>query len=599
MQVSAVMAMLGLAPGKTAGEDDTSSGVGGDAFGQMLSASAGASASAVGQARAAATKGAEVSAVAKASASGAVFASVATSGAAATDVPLVLQDVQAQEDELAQMVLLLERQTPIQQADIQVTQVAAVVDVVPQISQDDVPQADTVSVLADMLANHDVPPPLVVAEQEDASDAALANQPLPDVAQQTLETVVALVQPDAASSSLQTVDDAEIVSDNVLATVAVQEEVQVSAAEDADTQASADDMNHDALAISQNHARDAVVVPLLLPVATAQTPQATAPLHPQQPGQQALEAIDNVLQRVERLPQQSSAADALVAVQQAMARKQGTDIAALHASLNDSDAHFTDALLAAQDDAEPMDDAELEAVIERLLGNRPALASALSQASAGAGVGAATGVQAAAPAAVVAINTALPEVDVATDTSGQGDDAAAALAVSATATTDAAHRPLSVVVSRADNSAAQYHAHSTSEQVQMGIHRAIADGQDTITIELKPKELGRVEVRLDISASGHGTIVFAVEKPETLDMLQRDARQLQQMLRDAGVQTGAGDMQFNLQQQAQQDAAQDDSGFGSYPGRNDATSETQQQPYVDALTGHYTIMVNDGVNIRV
>ncbi|MBN8542684.1 MAG: flagellar hook-length control protein FliK [Alphaproteobacteria bacterium] len=89
------------------------------------------------------------------------------------------------------------------------------------------------------------------------------------------------------------------------------------------------------------------------------------------------------------------------------------------------------------------------------------------------------------------------------------------------------------------------------DQVKVGVTQAISDGVDRITIQLNPQDLGRVEVKMDIAADGMSQISFLVDKADTFDLLQRDARALERMLQEAGVRADAGSMEFNLRQESQ------------------------------------------------
>nr|WP_245185435.1 flagellar hook-length control protein FliK [Falsiroseomonas frigidaquae] len=63
---------------------------------------------------------------------------------------------------------------------------------------------------------------------------------------------------------------------------------------------------------------------------------------------------------------------------------------------------------------------------------------------------------------------------------------------------------------------------------------ALALGPDaSLTLTLDPVELGRVEVAIDRSR-GEAAIRITAERPETLALLQRDARELERALADAG-----------------------------------------------------------------
>ncbi|MGQ0662573.1 MAG: flagellar hook-length control protein FliK [Pseudomonadota bacterium] len=88
--------------------------------------------------------------------------------------------------------------------------------------------------------------------------------------------------------------------------------------------------------------------------------------------------------------------------------------------------------------------------------------------------------------------------------------------------------------------------HPAVEQVVVHLHRAVAEGSDRITIKLVPAELGRIEIRIEIGPDGQVQAVFAADRPQTLELLQRDARQLERTLDSAGLRTDAGSLSFNL-----------------------------------------------------
>lgn len=67
-----------------------------------------------------------------------------------------------------------------------------------------------------------------------------------------------------------------------------------------------------------------------------------------------------------------------------------------------------------------------------------------------------------------------------------------------------------------------------------------------LTIELKPAELGRVEVRIERPAEGPAKVELAVERPETLLRLVQDRPALQQALDQAGIPPSARTIHFSL-----------------------------------------------------
>lgn len=134
-----------------------------------------------------------------------------------------------------------------------------------------------------------------------------------------------------------------------------------------------------------------------------------------------------------------------------------------------------------------------------------------------------------------------------------------------------------------------------ADQVKVGVTQAVREGVDRITIQLNPHELGRVEVNLDIVADGLSYVSFFVEKQETIDLLQRDARSLERMLQEAGIHADAGSMEFNLRQESQSkepwdEVATDTSGNDEVEASARSTNELSTSVYVH--------LVSDRVDIR-
>ncbi len=84
------------------------------------------------------------------------------------------------------------------------------------------------------------------------------------------------------------------------------------------------------------------------------------------------------------------------------------------------------------------------------------------------------------------------------------------------------------------------------EQIAINIQKAIRAGKDQVTIKLQPEELGRIDVKLEVGADGQVTAQVRAEKPETLELLQRDARGLERALQEAGLRTDSGSLSFGL-----------------------------------------------------
>ena len=104
--------------------------------------------------------------------------------------------------------------------------------------------------------------------------------------------------------------------------------------------------------------------------------------------------------------------------------------------------------------------------------------------------------------------------------------------------------------------------HAVAEQVSVRIMKAVSAGNDRINIQLRPPELGRVEVRLEVAQDGRVFAAVTADNKDTLELLRRDASELQKALQDAGLHADAGNMSFNLRGGQGGEAPEDD-GHGS------------------------------------
>jgi len=105
-----------------------------------------------------------------------------------------------------------------------------------------------------------------------------------------------------------------------------------------------------------------------------------------------------------------------------------------------------------------------------------------------------------------------------------------------------------------------------TDQVAVNINRAAGQGLDRITIQMRPPELGRVDVKMEVAQDGRLTAVISVERQETYDMLRGDSRALAQALQDAGLQADQNSLSFNLKGQGGDTAGNGASGGSSNGG---------------------------------
>jgi flagellar hook-length control protein FliK len=126
-------------------------------------------------------------------------------------------------------------------------------------------------------------------------------------------------------------------------------------------------------------------------------------------------------------------------------------------------------------------------------------------------------------------------------------------------------------------------------------------GARRFDIRLDPPELGRLDVRIDVTRDGQVTTHLVVERAETLDLLQRDARSLERALQNAGLDTSEGGLKFSLGGQGaeRQEAGDDGAAKSGAPAQNGAGADDTAEDNPDAVLdgGHY--LARDGLDIRI
>jgi hypothetical protein len=82
------------------------------------------------------------------------------------------------------------------------------------------------------------------------------------------------------------------------------------------------------------------------------------------------------------------------------------------------------------------------------------------------------------------------------------------------------------------------------DQVKVNITKAFGSGNDKIQIQLRPANLGKVDVSLEISSEGKLKAIVKSSEKSTHEILQRDAASLGQALKDAGLKADADSIEF-------------------------------------------------------
>src|SRR5262249_27286512 len=126
-------------------------------------------------------------------------------------------------------------------------------------------------------------------------------------------------------------------------------------------------------------------------------------------------------------------------------------------------------------------------------------------------------------------------------------------------------------------------------------------GNNRFEIRLDPPELGRIDVRLDVDREGRVSSRLVAEKAETLELLRREAPELERALQQAGLKTSDNGMQFTLRDQSFGGANQ-----GSTDGywRSSAAKLVVPDPEMaaaDGLPGNSdrALRLGAGIDIRV
>jgi len=121
-------------------------------------------------------------------------------------------------------------------------------------------------------------------------------------------------------------------------------------------------------------------------------------------------------------------------------------------------------------------------------------------------------------------------------------------------------------------------------------------GKNHFEIRLDPPELGRIQVHLDVDRDGNVTSRMIADRPDTLDLLRRDASGLERALQDAGLKTSDNSLQFSLRDQSAQQQPAD---------RASDTArlmvEDDMPPAIDAAPRSYSRLagLGSGVDIHV
>lgn len=84
------------------------------------------------------------------------------------------------------------------------------------------------------------------------------------------------------------------------------------------------------------------------------------------------------------------------------------------------------------------------------------------------------------------------------------------------------------------------------DQVKVNITKSAVKGIDKIDISLKPVDLGHIEVKMQIGKDGKLQAHIISSRPETMEVLQKEIQTLEKAFNDAGFQTDEGSLSFSF-----------------------------------------------------
>lgn len=127
------------------------------------------------------------------------------------------------------------------------------------------------------------------------------------------------------------------------------------------------------------------------------------------------------------------------------------------------------------------------------------------------------------------------------------------------------------------------------DQIKVNITKAAKAGMDRVTIQLKPVELGRIEIKLEMSEDHKVRVTVTADSKDTLSLLQNDSRALERTLNEAGLRTDANNLHFNLRSESDAQSADGQNGQGGKNGTGaDAeTAEDTTDPTYDYAAAAY------------
>lgn len=123
-------------------------------------------------------------------------------------------------------------------------------------------------------------------------------------------------------------------------------------------------------------------------------------------------------------------------------------------------------------------------------------------------------------------------------------------------------------------------------QVGREVIRRFNGGATNFELRLDPADLGRVEVKLEVTRDNKVTAVITADNPQALTELARGARDLEQQLQSAGLQLSENGLSFDLRQGSQGGDSDHRSNSSAHGESNAGAGNEQQQAPVARPIGY-------------
>lgn len=136
------------------------------------------------------------------------------------------------------------------------------------------------------------------------------------------------------------------------------------------------------------------------------------------------------------------------------------------------------------------------------------------------------------------------------------------------------------------------------DQIKVNITKSAVKGVDKIEIQLKPEDLGHIEVKMQIGKDGKLQAHIVASRPETAEILQKEIGNLQKAFNEAGFQTDEGSLSFSFRDDGQAGQNQERNNLRNFIG-----DVLEQETAMDAAVGDLFAGTawdgKNGLNIRV